>query len=111
VFWQVQSVAVPHLETSFSTCAQLMEYLGCADFNAVQPPLTTRALNAIDPAPIRDCICLICRHAEALLTELPRAKSVTEKVRELVTSELAGGSLTRCESGCCKQCKRLRFAM
>jgi AraC-like DNA-binding protein len=31
------------------------------------------------------------RHAEALLAELPRAKSVTERVRELVANELAGG--------------------
>jgi AraC-like DNA-binding protein len=31
------------------------------------------------------------RHAEALLAELPRAKSVTERVRELVADELAGG--------------------
>jgi AraC-like DNA-binding protein len=35
---------------------------------------------------------LIRSHAEALLAELPRAKSVTEKVRELVADELAGGS-------------------
>jgi AraC-like DNA-binding protein len=35
---------------------------------------------------------LIRSHAEALLAELPRAKSVTEKVREIVADELAGGS-------------------
>ncbi len=36
---------------------------------------------------------LIRSHAEALLAELPRAKSVTEKVREIAADELAGGSL------------------
>jgi AraC-like DNA-binding protein len=35
---------------------------------------------------------LIRSHAEALLAELPRAKSMTEKVRELVADGLAGGS-------------------
>jgi AraC-like DNA-binding protein len=36
---------------------------------------------------------LIRSHAEALLAGLPRAKSVTEKVREIAADELAGGSL------------------
>lgn len=35
---------------------------------------------------------LIRSHAEALLAELPRAKSLTEKVRELVAEALAGGA-------------------
>ena len=35
---------------------------------------------------------LIRSHAEVLLAELPRAKSVTEKVREIVADDLAGGS-------------------
>jgi AraC-like DNA-binding protein len=35
---------------------------------------------------------VIQQHAELLLAELPRAKSVTESVRELVAKELAGGT-------------------
>ncbi|MET0385542.1 MAG: AraC family transcriptional regulator [Polyangiales bacterium] len=37
---------------------------------------------------------LIRQHAEALLAELPRAKTVTESVRELISKALAGGPPT-----------------
>jgi AraC-like DNA-binding protein len=35
---------------------------------------------------------LIRKHAEAMLAELPRAQNITERVRDLLTKELAGGS-------------------
>jgi AraC-like DNA-binding protein len=37
---------------------------------------------------------LISRHAEAMLAELPKADSLTERVRDLLTRELAGGNAT-----------------
>lgn len=35
---------------------------------------------------------LIRKHAEAMLAELPRAQSLTERVRDLLTKEIAGGT-------------------
>jgi AraC-like DNA-binding protein len=37
---------------------------------------------------------LVSRHAEAMLAELPKADSLTERVRDLLTRELAGGNAT-----------------
>ena len=37
---------------------------------------------------------LIRKHAEAMLAELPRAQNLTERVRDLMTQELAGGTPT-----------------
>jgi AraC-like DNA-binding protein len=85
-FTHARPASTDEYERTFAECTIRFD----APFNGFVFPThyLARQMQGADP----QLHALIRKHAEALLSELPRAQNVTEKVRQMIANELEGGN-------------------